>query len=352
METEMPLRVKIEGEGGGEKKSVKARAVKSEKVGTASVHVKADPGASASVKLEPLARAASIKQEPSTGVASIKQELPTRATSIKQEPSMHAKPDLEALRASAKQEPQLTPPILKPEKLGSVVAFRPYDATYVSLYLMSIPSQHQSLGQRRLFLSSLAPQPATSASSSTCSACNGTGLASTGMQEPERTVVYIDGSSLGNGTGPDARAGYAVYFGPGDARNVTERLPGPRQTNQRAELSVRLLSPLLPCFFFVFSPHASGLKQKALMLRMPVVAAVVKQKKKKKGGDKDAPGSWTQRGSGRGAEERLAVSPEIARGLAYLMVHFPPPVLPVLVLGAGRRMFAMPRAPTLPDREP
>ncbi|KAJ2778301.1 hypothetical protein GGI15_004213 [Coemansia interrupta] len=50
-----------------------------------------------------------------------------------------------------------------------------------------------------------------------------------------RTTVYTDGASQNNGK-PNARAGVGVYFGPGDSRNVSEPLCGPRQTNQRAEL--------------------------------------------------------------------------------------------------------------------
>ncbi|KAJ2402881.1 hypothetical protein GGI23_000390 [Coemansia sp. RSA 2559] len=51
----------------------------------------------------------------------------------------------------------------------------------------------------------------------------------------DRTVVYTDGASSGNGTS-GARAGYGVYFGQGDPRNISAPLEGPRQTNQRAEL--------------------------------------------------------------------------------------------------------------------
>ena len=66
--------------------------------------------------------------------------------------------------------------------------------------------------------------------------------------------IHTDGSSLGNGK-VGAFAGVGVYFGPGDGRqvlcptlpnfwqytdyfrNVSEALPGARQTNQRAELT-------------------------------------------------------------------------------------------------------------------
>ncbi|KAF2145937.1 uncharacterized protein K452DRAFT_283228 [Aplosporella prunicola CBS 121167] len=48
--------------------------------------------------------------------------------------------------------------------------------------------------------------------------------------------IYTDGSSLGNGA-LGAVAGVGVFFGPQDSRNVSESLVGPRQTNQRAELT-------------------------------------------------------------------------------------------------------------------
>lgn len=52
-------------------------------------------------------------------------------------------------------------------------------------------------------------------------------------------VVYTDGSSLGNGR-KGATAGVGVYFGDSDPRNVSERLQGNPQTNQRAELTAIL----------------------------------------------------------------------------------------------------------------
>ncbi|CAO3655570.1 unnamed protein product [Mucor fragilis] len=48
------------------------------------------------------------------------------------------------------------------------------------------------------------------------------------------TVVYTDGASSNNGK-HHARAGYGVYWGDNDSRNVSARLKGERQTNQRAE---------------------------------------------------------------------------------------------------------------------
>lgn len=52
-------------------------------------------------------------------------------------------------------------------------------------------------------------------------------------------TIHTDGSSLANGR-LGARAGVGVYFGPADPRNVSEPLRGPRQTNQRAELTAIL----------------------------------------------------------------------------------------------------------------
>lgn len=51
--------------------------------------------------------------------------------------------------------------------------------------------------------------------------------------------IYTDGSSLANGKA-GSRAGVGVFFGDGDPRNVSERLVGDPQTNQRAELMAML----------------------------------------------------------------------------------------------------------------
>lgn len=51
--------------------------------------------------------------------------------------------------------------------------------------------------------------------------------------------IYTDGSSLANGR-KGARAGLGVYFGENDPRNLAEKLPGEKQTNQRAELMAML----------------------------------------------------------------------------------------------------------------
>ncbi|RKP08744.1 ribonuclease H-like domain-containing protein [Thamnocephalis sphaerospora] len=49
-------------------------------------------------------------------------------------------------------------------------------------------------------------------------------------------IVYTDGSGINNGT-TRACAGIGVFFGPNDERNLSEPLPGPTQTNQRAEIT-------------------------------------------------------------------------------------------------------------------
>jgi len=48
-------------------------------------------------------------------------------------------------------------------------------------------------------------------------------------------VVYTDGACTNNGR-DGAAAGIGVFFGDGDPRNISERVEGERQTNQRAEL--------------------------------------------------------------------------------------------------------------------
>jgi ribonuclease HI len=54
---------------------------------------------------------------------------------------------------------------------------------------------------------------------------------------PRGLVVYCDGACPNNGQ-EGARAGIGIFFGHGDARNVSRRLPASayRQTNQVAEL--------------------------------------------------------------------------------------------------------------------
>jgi ribonuclease HI len=55
----------------------------------------------------------------------------------------------------------------------------------------------------------------------------------------ETQLIYVDGACYRNGkTG--ARAGFGIYFGPADPCNISARLPGYQQTNQRAELFAAL----------------------------------------------------------------------------------------------------------------
>ncbi|POS72489.1 ribonuclease H [Diaporthe helianthi] len=64
-------------------------------------------------------------------------------------------------------------------------------------------------------------------------------LAITGETVEDLVEIYTDGSTLSNGqTG--AVAGVGVFFGDGDPRNISERLSGMPQTNQRAELTAIL----------------------------------------------------------------------------------------------------------------
>ncbi|KAF2969861.1 hypothetical protein GQX73_g3677 [Xylaria multiplex] len=54
--------------------------------------------------------------------------------------------------------------------------------------------------------------------------------------DPDVVRIFTDGSCLSNGRA-GAAAGVGVYFGEGDERNVSERLEGDVQSNQRAELT-------------------------------------------------------------------------------------------------------------------
>ena len=62
---------------------------------------------------------------------------------------------------------------------------------------------------------------------------------SSSASSSDTMIIYTDGSSLGNGK-VGSQAGLGVFFGVNDPRNVSERLGGEPQTNQRAELMVRL----------------------------------------------------------------------------------------------------------------
>ncbi|KAJ3141447.1 Ribonuclease H1 [Physocladia obscura] len=57
----------------------------------------------------------------------------------------------------------------------------------------------------------------------------------------EKIDVYTDGACGGNGKA-GARGGIGVFFGNGDARNISQSLPGPAQTNNRAELLAAIMA--------------------------------------------------------------------------------------------------------------
>ena len=59
--------------------------------------------------------------------------------------------------------------------------------------------------------------------------------------EAGRHLIFTDGSCSKNGK-PGAFAGYGVFFGYDDRRNVSNYLPGELQTNQRAELMALLVA--------------------------------------------------------------------------------------------------------------
>ncbi|BEI85291.1 hypothetical protein CcaverHIS002_0506920 [Cutaneotrichosporon cavernicola] len=67
--------------------------------------------------------------------------------------------------------------------------------------------------------------------------------------DPPRLVVYTDGSGLANGT-KRAVAGAGVYWGEGEAEkyNLSERVPGKLQTNNRGEL-LSIIRALEECPF-------------------------------------------------------------------------------------------------------
>ncbi len=47
---------------------------------------------------------------------------------------------------------------------------------------------------------------------------------------PEAVTIYTDGACVNNGK-VVARAGYGVFFGNNDSRNISARVPGKQQTN-------------------------------------------------------------------------------------------------------------------------
>ena len=59
----------------------------------------------------------------------------------------------------------------------------------------------------------------------------------------ETCDIYTDGGCTMNGSS-DAKAGIGVFYGNGDVRNISMRLPGSKQSNNRAELLAALLGVL------------------------------------------------------------------------------------------------------------
>jgi ribonuclease HI len=54
-------------------------------------------------------------------------------------------------------------------------------------------------------------------------------------EDPNVQYIYTDGACSSNGTAT-GRAGIGIFHATNDPRNISARLPGPHQTNQRAEL--------------------------------------------------------------------------------------------------------------------
>ncbi|CAG8791320.1 11177_t:CDS:1, partial [Gigaspora rosea] len=55
------------------------------------------------------------------------------------------------------------------------------------------------------------------------------------VDETDKVIIYTDGYCKKNGT-DDAKASIGVFFNDNDSRNLSERLPGKKQTNNRAEI--------------------------------------------------------------------------------------------------------------------
>ncbi|CBZ51457.1 putative ribonuclease H [Neospora caninum Liverpool] len=82
--------------------------------------------------------------------------------------------------------------------------------------------------------------------SSPSSAKTGDAASPADAASEERIVyIYTDGACRANGRGRQAKGGVGVFFGDGDPRNVSRRLAGQPQTNQRAELHAILDALLL-----------------------------------------------------------------------------------------------------------
>jgi ribonuclease HI len=73
-------------------------------------------------------------------------------------------------------------------------------------------------------------------------------------------VIYTDGACPSNGT-VAGRAGIGVFFGINDKRNISARLPGLHQTNQRAELFA-----VLKALEAIYTTHLPGIKRNIYIL--------------------------------------------------------------------------------------
>ncbi|KAH6885899.1 ribonuclease H-like domain-containing protein, partial [Thelonectria olida] len=106
-------------------------------------------------------------------------------------------------------------------------------------YIKSFGSQEtiESLGYEALDPITFEPEPEAIPASTTKATTKKNPL-QTGPRE-DVLRIYTDGSSLSNGK-KGSRAGLGVFFGTNDPRNLSERLSGEPQTNQRAELMAML----------------------------------------------------------------------------------------------------------------
>ena len=74
--------------------------------------------------------------------------------------------------------------------------------------------------------------------------------------------VWTDGACPNNQSQKRAYAGIGVYFGPDDPRNLSEPLPGAKQTNQRAELMaiIRAMEQCPQANMYIYSDSTYSIK--------------------------------------------------------------------------------------------
>ncbi|KAF9572475.1 hypothetical protein EC968_009861 [Mortierella alpina] len=103
------------------------------------------------------------------------------------------------------------------------------------------PSPYTAAAAARKVQASGTQSTATSTQVGSASGTSGSNIRLGGLRvsssasSSDTMIIYTDGSSLGNGK-MGSQAGLGVFFGVNDPRNVSERLGGEPQTNQRAEL--------------------------------------------------------------------------------------------------------------------